>query len=56
MMEETNAASASLASEAGRLRSLVDRFALGEEDGEHYRYAVASLRPAKSSRPKLAAV
>jgi methyl-accepting chemotaxis protein len=56
MVEETNAASASLASEAGRLRSLVDRFALGDEDREHYRHAVASLRPAKPTRPKLAAV
>jgi methyl-accepting chemotaxis protein len=56
MVEETNAASASLASEAGRLRSLVDRFALGEEDREHYRHAVSSLRPAKPSRPRLAAV
>ncbi|WP_336510206.1 methyl-accepting chemotaxis protein [Agrobacterium tumefaciens] len=55
MVEETNAASASLASEPRRLRSLVDRFALGEED-RHFRHAVASPRPAKPSRPKLAAV
>jgi methyl-accepting chemotaxis protein len=58
MVEETNAASASLAAEANRLRELVNRFSLGDTRGEHLepRQAMPTLRAGASPPvPRLSA-
>ena len=52
MVEETNAASATLVTQADRLRTLIDRFSLGQPARQTHRQVHAAQRPAMS-RPRV---